>query len=478
MKIFPEEQHIASKIKASRVIAYCSPVTNSDIELSAKQIASLTEKLKGGVDHKHLHPLKTVLVSTGWNRNDDVFLPEEVWAAKETPEDTPFNLEHNENDIIGHITANWVISDDGDVIETAENLPNKFHVVTTAVLYKLWENNELVERTQALLKDIEEGNLYVSMECTYDDFDYALKNTANNEEFILSRNKSTAYLTKCLHCFGGDGVYDKYKVGRVLKSICFCGKGLVKNPANPQSVIFNDVSEFNDNKASASKFFVTDGEKEMANENVVAKEVESLEKGLADLRNEKRELAGKLGDVEIAVASLEKKLAAANAEIEEHKKSVSDLNDKLKVANDLVVATKAEAEKSLKDKDEENKKYKDKAEALEAEKAEIVAKATTASRIATIKSVASYTDDEAAELAKKFAKASDDEFTGYLELVVKAASKTDDKSDVANMFDFKPTDKAVAGTKGDSGKVKAEVVDKAISDCISQLMGFDTEVAK
>ena len=47
-------------------------------------------------DQIDLYYLKSILVSTGWNKNDDVFDSKELWAAKNTPEDKPFNFMHNE----------------------------------------------------------------------------------------------------------------------------------------------------------------------------------------------------------------------------------------------------------------------------------------------------------------------------------------------------------------------------------------------
>ena len=54
-------------------------------------------------DQIDLYYIKSVLVSTGWNKNDDVFDPRELWQARNTPEDKPFNFMHDEKDIIGHI---------------------------------------------------------------------------------------------------------------------------------------------------------------------------------------------------------------------------------------------------------------------------------------------------------------------------------------------------------------------------------------
>src|SRR5947209_4754776 len=60
---------------------------------------------KAAANDADLFPFEAVLVSTGWNRNDDVFDPHEVWAARHTPEDKKFDYEHDDGDIIGHITS-------------------------------------------------------------------------------------------------------------------------------------------------------------------------------------------------------------------------------------------------------------------------------------------------------------------------------------------------------------------------------------
>ena len=42
-----------------------------------------------------LYYLESLLVSTGWNKNDDVFSPDITWAARTTPEDKQFNFMHD-----------------------------------------------------------------------------------------------------------------------------------------------------------------------------------------------------------------------------------------------------------------------------------------------------------------------------------------------------------------------------------------------
>ena len=50
-----------------------------------------------------LYYTQSILVSSNWNKNDDIFDKQEVWNARSTPEDKPTNLDHDEKTIIGHI---------------------------------------------------------------------------------------------------------------------------------------------------------------------------------------------------------------------------------------------------------------------------------------------------------------------------------------------------------------------------------------
>ena len=58
---------------------------------------------------------KSILVTSNWNKNDDVFDNMEVWNARQTPEHKPTNLNHDEHVLVGHMTENWVMSLEGKV---------------------------------------------------------------------------------------------------------------------------------------------------------------------------------------------------------------------------------------------------------------------------------------------------------------------------------------------------------------------------
>jgi len=240
MQIFTAEREdgLEVKISSSASISYASiaePCNSNKSQI--KKFKSLAS-----IEDSDLYYVQSILVTSSWNKNDDIFDKDEVWMARNTPEDKPTNLEHDENLIIGHITSNWPITEDGILISSdtpIENLPEKYHILTGSVIYRAFTSPDLKERSDRLIAEIESGNKFVSMECFFKGFDYGLLDKSTGTYKTLARNENTAYLTKYLRAYGGLGEHDNYKIGRVLRNITFSGKGYVEKPANPESIIFN-----------------------------------------------------------------------------------------------------------------------------------------------------------------------------------------------------------------------------------------------
>lgn len=230
---------LEEQIKSSASITYASVAEKS---LKDKDSARCMIKTEASIKDSDLYYVQSILVSSSWNKNDDIFDRAEIWVAKDSPEDKPTNLEHDESVIIGHITSNWPIDDEGNTIDPntkPDSLPEKFHIVTGSVIYRGFTDPNLRERAEKLIAEIENGTKFVSMECFFKGFDYGLLNTKNGQYAILPRNESTAHLTKFLRAYGGVGEHENYKIGRVLRNITFSGKGFVDKPANPDSIIFS-----------------------------------------------------------------------------------------------------------------------------------------------------------------------------------------------------------------------------------------------
>lgn len=250
MQIFKSEVKagLADKIK-NNTIAFCSeviPYTPTEVEISeVKNIKAIAEAKDGQMD---LYYVKSILASVGWNKNDDVFDPMEMWKAKSSPIDKQFNYMHDEKDIIGHITSCYSADAAGNILPDFNDMsqvPSAFDIVTGSVLYTSWSDPKLKDRMKKIIADIDSGKTWhVSMECLFPAFDYAMI-SSNGEQKVVRREESSAFLTKHLRAYGGKGEYDGYKVGRLLRNFSFSGVGLVEKPANPRSIILNNQKSIN-----------------------------------------------------------------------------------------------------------------------------------------------------------------------------------------------------------------------------------------
>lgn len=300
-------------------------------------------------DQVDLYYLNSVLVSTGWNKNDDVFDPAEAWAAKDTPVDKQFNYMHNESDIIGHITGSIVVDKSGVKITTDEQ-PSEFDIITSAVVYKSWSDPELRERMTTLIQEIDEGKWAVSMECLFSDFDYSIINPEGDIK-IVARNEESSFLTKHLRVYGGEGQWDNYKVGRLLRNISFSGKGLVNQPANPRSIILDsnqDVFEQDTKPFEIEEFTMS--------ENATASpELEAAVASIADLETAKTETDATIAELNATIeekgsviaqhveteAALSTELATAKSELEAAKTKLKEAEGTIRTLKRTKQATDA-----------------------------------------------------------------------------------------------------------------------------------------
>lgn len=379
MIIYPQETDdgLAEKISASMSISYASIVEPCTIE----QNEQLKTKTLASVDDADLYYVQSILVSSSWNRNDDVFDKAEVWAARKTPEDKPTNLEHDENLIIGHITSNWPIDSEGNILAedmSLEDLPEKFHIVTGSVIYKAFSSPELKERAEKLIAEIEDGTKYVSMECYFKGFDYGLTDKTTGSYKVLARNDNTAYLTKYLRAYGGQGEHDNYKIGRVLRNITFSGKGFVNKPANPDSIIFNKrliddlMNKKNDNLENSG---VIENKPTISadTENMIMSE--NIEKQVAEINDKldsvSANCADQVAEAKAAASELEQTNQQLEAAMNEKDEILKAEQAKLEEATTALETLATEHDGEKKKMEEEVKKAKSELEELVSSKAEL-----------------------------------------------------------------------------------------------------------
>lgn len=317
---------------------------SSTCELEICDPFLLNKPLRAVAENKNqmdLHYLKSILVTTGWNKNDDVFDKAEVWTARNTPSDKPFNYEHDQKQIIGHITGSKVIDEEGnDVAEgvSVDELPKKFHILTSAVLYKFWEDPKKQEEMNDIISGIANNKWFVSMEALFNNFDYAMDDGVTAK--VIARNEKTAFLTKHLRAYGGNGVFNNIKIGRVLKNIVFSGKGLVRKPANPESIIFDETEAF-----ITSSVYQLD-ETTKSKEIIMSIEEEKIEKQIAEVTEEVAaafppeetpEEEKKEDTVEDPAVKKEEKMGEEEANYMEDKKKMMAESEAMKKQLDMVV---------------------------------------------------------------------------------------------------------------------------------------------
>jgi hypothetical protein len=487
MHIFEQEirDGLEEKLKSQASISYACVVEPSNkTNHSVKHIKSLAS-----LQDSDLYYVQSILVTSSWNKNDDIFDKDEVWAAKHTPEDKPTNLNHDENVIVGHITSNWPITDDGVLIDEntpVENLPQKFHILTGSVIYKGFSSEELMSRANTLISEIESGTKYVSMECFFKGFDYGLLNKSSGEFKILNRNAETAFLTKYLRSYGGLGEHDNYQVGRVLRNITFSGKGFVDKPANPDSIIFTKDSFLNNSTeifANLSNLGVFDKQPTLNVENTTMNSnetktdtVASVEQTIVATPDVVTETTvttetvatdtGFVDNLQTRIAELESQVAS-QLEIIEAAKKMKKEEEKEEEKEEAAKKTKEEMTK----KEEEMKKVKSELDAaLEAIAGYKMKEVEMAKKEKKMKRKASLIDNgvdvESAEtVVEKFETMADDAFEAMTSLLagkmppwLEKIKKGDDKEDDKKAKDKKKASETSADTEAlDTVEVVEEV---------------------
>jgi len=373
MKIYANELQIKDKILKDKTCSSCDFSITLGEDKPELFISSIE---KGGFDKKitksiaavanETHPDlmygSAILVSTTMNKNDDVFIPSETWKARFTPINTPYNDDHVECDIIGHIINAEVLDIEGNLINS-EIIPNYFDIAVDFVIYK----TIFPTIAKEIATKAPKNEKFVSMEASFKNFDYALFDEENKME-VIARNEETSFLTKYLRQYGGNGLYKNYRIGRVMKDFRFIGMGNVDQPANPSSKYLNVDST-----------------------NVYSKQ---LEKELILLNQTEGEQMDELVKANEKIEQLTQKLDTSKEDKVKSDKQVDDLTvEKTQLADKLnTESTKLTvAEQALTDKDNVNKQLQTELDGLKkkfdeasAKLAEIDKKAETEKRYAKI----------------------------------------------------------------------------------------------
>lgn len=387
-------------------------------KLSSRQIQkdSVMEAMASFVETLDLFYMEDILVTTNTNLNLDHFLPEEVWKARNTPVDKPFNFEHVSSDIIGHIISSHPVDDSlTEISDDTEikDLPSEYHLRNGSVIYLYAGDADRRKLIADTVQEIKDDEWAVSMECLMRDFDYLLINTAGVKT-VVPRNEQTAWMTKHLINYEdkktkkkGTGTFkdpktkEEYIVGRVPRNFTFSGKGLVRKPANPKSVIIQGSAE-TDPKPTVIELEKPkmDELKEIINQlkaEVTTLKAEKMEKEKAEKAEKVKKEEADKKEKDDKEEKWKKKEADYDEEADASKKTIAQLEAELKTAKSTLVEVEAKlsvASETVK--------------ALQTEK-------SVASRKAALDK-ANAPDEVAAKMLKEFADLSDTGFASVVEL--------------------------------------------------------------
>lgn len=242
MQIYKAEKSLAERIlDNTSVRAYCQleEVTKEDVptQFANRNAQIAMAQIPSGTETRFV---KAILVTTTWNKNDDVFVKWDTWQAKDTPIGKPTNYGHNESEIIGHTVESWILDEEKEYVDkslSAEQAPEFFHIAILNVLYSFYSDQDCRDKVEEVVQGVKNQTKFISMECVFNHFDYAMQKDGGIQ--IIARNEETAFLTRYLRAYGGPGEYQGYKIGRVIRDLVFSGAGYVDNPANPDSVIYD-----------------------------------------------------------------------------------------------------------------------------------------------------------------------------------------------------------------------------------------------
>lgn len=366
---------------------------------------NISDELKEAVaslEEDDLFPITSVLVSDGWNLNDDVFTASDLWDAKDTPINKPINIQHVSADVIGHMTESRMVTQDGIVIASQSDLTKDIDIIVGGVIYRSWTDKEQREIVAKLINAIERNEKFVSMECHFSAFDYAIL-TPEGEHKYIERTSESAFLTKHLRAYGGTGEYEGYRVGRLLRNYRFIGKGIVDVPGNPRSVILASSKTFEPVKASQ---FFTCAEVKM--------DQKDLDVANAEIARLKAELASaeKAGEIQA-------ELDAVKAELDTVKAEKTTLATELETVKSELDGAKTELEAVTADKTSLTESLTKVTE----ERDNLTAEIRDAKRTGALKAK-NLSDEEITSVMASFKDANDDMFEAAVALI-----KTEEKSE-------------------------------------------------
>lgn len=189
-----------------------------------------------------------IFVSSGSNLNNAFFLPSELVKAAPSVDHKALDIEHAENEIVGHIYSSKFIDKAGDELDLKELASMDEGSLNTMELDVLIGGILYKSRFPQIAEEVAAGKWCLSMETYFQSFDIKIGGV------IMSRKEAEALgiaadtvLGKMAKVLRKGKEMAEGQVLRVLRGLLFSGCGLVKIPANPRSVILETAKKNEDN---------------------------------------------------------------------------------------------------------------------------------------------------------------------------------------------------------------------------------------
>lgn len=185
-----------------------------------------------------------IFVSSGENLNKAFFLPSELVKSHTTINNKALDIEHDETQIVGHIYSSAFVDHHGNKLDIAVLQDMKqdelekmdIDVMIAGIIYK--------SRFPELAIEVKENKWKLSMETYFQDYDVKIG------DLILSKKEAEALglaadnvLGRVARILKKGKELAKGEIVRILRNLMFSGCGLVKNPANPRSVILETAKK-------------------------------------------------------------------------------------------------------------------------------------------------------------------------------------------------------------------------------------------
>lgn len=184
-----------------------------------------------------------IFVSSGENLNNAYFMPSEIVKAASSIDHKALDIEHKEDQIVGHIYDSKFVDKAGNILDVDElSKMNKdeldkteMDVYIAGILYK--------SRFTELAKEVAEDKWMLSMETYFQDYDIKIGNVIMSRKEAEALGIESSIVGKVAKLLKEGKEVAEGGVTRVLRDLLFSGCGLVKHPANPRSVILETAKK-------------------------------------------------------------------------------------------------------------------------------------------------------------------------------------------------------------------------------------------